>query len=86
MKVEEQTGIRLCDLCGNRSLFYWNTPTQNLRLCGEHYKAMELKVHEEEKTNRLVTTTFSVVSGKQSEFKDCPNGKDCHFCKEVGLT
>jgi hypothetical protein len=78
---------KTCVECGEHAGFHWvfASTGKEVFLCRKHYEAMELEMHRDEKAKRLVATTFSVVSGKQPEFTDCPIGEHCKWCIEVGL-
>lgn len=76
-----------CSFCEKIKEFYWNKKSgERLGLCEEHYNEMERAVHQKEKRNRLISAVVGVVSGKEYQRISCPNGDDCKFCMELGLS
>jgi hypothetical protein len=66
--------------CKAEAPFFWR-----LKLCTEHYEEMERIVHDKEKANRKANAIIGIIAGKQYDEIECPNGKNCRFCKEFDL-
>ena len=85
----ENINMKTCNACGKEAGFYWRKAAtgEKLDLCEEHYELMERNVHQVEKSKRLANMVIDTISGKDSSINrtECPNGKDCKYCKEIGI-
>ncbi len=80
--------MKKCSICGQDAHFYWNKKStgEKLKLCATHYEEMERTVHQKEKNSRMVSATTGVITGNEIAKTECPNGENCKYCKELGLT